>query len=103
MHPRGWGIEAWRLLFQAYSPKNTARLVVTMLEVLSFPLDTTDVVKILETMDRKINWFERQASVDTLDFLKFGIVIRQTEEGPMRTHLIMNAHRLTTLRDIKAE
>ena len=26
-------------------------------------------------------------------FLKIGIVIRQAEEGPVRTHLIMNSHR----------
>ena len=30
--PDGWGMEAWRMLFQAYSPKNNARLVVMMLE-----------------------------------------------------------------------
>ena len=36
--PHGWCMEGWRLLFQAYSPKNNARLVVMMLEVLSFPL-----------------------------------------------------------------
>ena len=38
--PHGWGMEAWRMLFQAYSPKNNARLVVMVLEVLAFPLDT---------------------------------------------------------------
>ena len=42
--PHGWGMEAWRMLFQAYSPKNNARFVVMMLEVLAFPLDTNDVV-----------------------------------------------------------
>ena len=40
--PHGWGMEVWRLLFQAHSPKNNARLVVMMLEVLAFPLDTND-------------------------------------------------------------
>ena len=39
-------------------------------------LDTNDVVMSLETMERKI---------------EMGIVSRQAEEGPMRTHLIMNA------------
>ena len=43
------------------------------------------------------------ANIDVPEFLKVGIVIRQTEEGPMRTHLIMNAHRLTTFPDIRAE
>ena len=38
--PLGWNMEAWRMLFQAYSPKNKAKLVVMMLEVLAFPLDT---------------------------------------------------------------
>ena len=42
-------------------------------------------------------------SINIPQLLKVGIVIRQTEEGPMRTHLIMNAHRLTTFPDIKAE
>ena len=50
----GWGMEAWRTLFQACSPKNNARLVVIMLEVLAFPLDTNDVVNSLETMELKI-------------------------------------------------
>ena len=31
--PPGWGMEAWRMLFQAYSPKNHARLVEMMFEV----------------------------------------------------------------------
>ena len=35
--PHGSGMEAWRMLFQACSPKNIARLVVMMLEVLAFP------------------------------------------------------------------
>ena len=74
-----------------------------MLEVLSFPLDTNDVVNSLDTMERKIKEFERHASVDIPEFLKVGIVIRQTEEGLMRTHLTMNAHRLTTFLGIKAE
>ena len=38
-----------------------------MLEVLSFPLDTNDVVNYLETMKRKIKEFERHASVDIPD------------------------------------
>ena len=85
--PHGWCMEALRLLFQAYSPKNNARLVVMMLEVLAFPLDTNDVVNSVETM--------------IPEFLKIGIVIRQAEEGPMRTDLIMNSHRLATFQDIK--
>ena len=84
-------------------PKNNARLVVMMLEVLAFPVDTNDVANGLETMERKIKEFERHANIDIPEFLKVGIVIRQTEEGPMRTHLIMNAHRLTAFPDIKAE
>ena len=55
--PHGWGMEAWRMLFQANSPK---------LEMWAFPLDTNDVVKSLETMERKI---------------EMGIVSRQAEEG----------------------
>ena len=85
--PHCWGMEAWRLLFQAYSPKNNARLVVMMLEVLSFPLDTNDVANSLETKERKMKDFERHVRIDFEEFLKVGIVIRQTEEGP-----IMNAH-----------
>ena len=91
------------MLFQAYSPKNNARLVVMMLEVLAFPLDTNAVVNSLETMERKIKEFERYANIEIPEFLKIGIVIRQAEEGPMRTHLIMNSHRLATFQDIKTE
>ena len=64
-------------------PKNNARLVVMMLEVLAFPLDTNDVVNGLETMERKIKEFERLANIDIPEFLKVGTVNRQTEEGPM--------------------
>ena len=36
--PHGWGTDEWRLLLQAYSFQNNARLVVMMLEVFAFPL-----------------------------------------------------------------
>ena len=91
--PHGW-CRAWRLLFQACSLENNARLVVMMLEVLAFPLDTNDVVNSLEI---------RYANIDITEFLKIGIVIRQAEEGPMRTHLILSSHRLATFQDIKTE
>ena len=74
-----------------------------MLEVLSFPLDSNDAVNSLETMERKIKEFERHACIDIPEFFKVGIVIRQTDEGPIRTHFIMNARRLTTFQDVKAE
>ena len=72
-------------------------------EVLAFLLETNDEVNSLETMERKIKEFERYANIEILEFLKIGIVIRQAEEGPMRTHLIMNSHRLATFQDIKTE
>ena len=71
--------------------------------VLAFLLDTNDVVNSLETMERKIKEFERYANIEIPEILKNGIVIRQAEEGPMRTHLIMNSHRLATFQDIKTE
>ena len=73
----------------AYFLKNKARLVVMMLDVLAFPLESNDVVNSLETMERKIKEFERYADIEVPEFLKNCIVIRQAEEGPMRTHLIM--------------
>ena len=42
--PRSWSTKAWRMIFQAYSPMNNARLVVLRLVVLAFPLDTNDVM-----------------------------------------------------------
>ena len=68
-----------------------------MLEVLAVPEDTNDVVNSLETMERKIKEFERYANIEISEFLKIGIVIRQAEEGPMRTHLIMNSNRLANI------
>ena len=38
----------------------------------------------------------RYANVEIPEFMKIGVVIRQAEEGPIRTHLIMNSHNLTT-------
>ena len=49
-----------------------------MLEVLAFPVDTNDVANGLDTMERKIKEFERH---DIPEFLKVGIVIRQTGRG----------------------
>ena len=91
------------MLLQAYSPKDNATLVVMMLEVLVFPLDTSDVGNNHETIERKIKEFERYANIEIPKFLKIGIVIRQAEEGPTRAHLIMNSYRLATLQDIKTE
>ena len=101
--PHGWSREAWRLIFQPYFTKNHARLVVMMLEVLAFPSGTDDAVNSLETMERKIKEFERYANIEIPEFLKIGIVIRQAEEGPMRTHVITNSHRLATFQGIKTE
>ena len=63
-----------------YSPKNHARFVVMMLEVLAFSLDTNDVVNSLEMIERKIKEFERHANIEIWEFLKIGIVIRQAED-----------------------
>ena len=57
----------------------------------------------LETMERKIKEFERYANIEILEFLKIGVVTRQPEEGTMRTHLIMNSHRLASFQEIKKE
>ena len=86
------------MLFQACSLKNNARLVVMMLEVLAFPLDTNDVVNSLETMERKMKEFERYANIEIPEFLKISSRRRIDE-----THFIMNSHRLTTFQDIKTE
>ena len=59
---------------------NNARLFVMMLEVLVVPLDTSDVVNSLETMERKIMEFERYANIEVPEFLKIGIVNRLAEE-----------------------
>ena len=72
-----------------------------MLEVSAFPLDTKDAVSSLETMERKIKEFERDANIGIPEFLKIGIVSRQAEEGPMRTHLIINSHKLATFQDTR--
>ena len=47
--------------------------------------------------------FERYANSANPEFLKIRIVIRHAEEGPMRTHFIMNSHRSATFQDIKTE
>ena len=74
-----------------------------MREVSAFPSHTNKVVKSLEVIERKISEFERYANIEIPEFLKIGILIRQAEEGPMRTHLIVNSHRLKTFQNIKME
>ena len=91
------------MLFQACSPKDNARLVVMMLEVLAFQSHTNDVVNSLETMERKIKEFERYANIEIQEFLRIGIVIRQAEDGPMRRHLIMNSHKIATFQNFNTE
>ena len=61
------------------------------------------MVDSLETMERKIKEFERYANIEILEVLKIGIVIRQVEEEPMRTHVIMNSPRFATFQDVKTE
>jgi len=100
--PQGNGMEAWRMLYMAYAPKDYARLVVMMLEVLAYPLDANDIINSLESMERKLKEFEKHAEITIPEFLKIGIVIRQAE-GALKQHLIMNAHRLKTFDDIKKE
>ena len=67
--------------------KNSARLVVMMPEVLAFLSDTNDVCEQSGddgTEDQRVREIREHRN---------GTVIRQAE-GPMRTHLIMNSHRL---------
>ena len=45
-------------------PKNRARLVAMMLDVLSFPSNSNDVVNSLEMMERKIKEFETHVNID---------------------------------------
>ena len=75
------------MLCQSYAPKDFARLVAMMLGVLAFPLDNADLVNSLETMERKIREFEQHAKLTIPEFLKIGIVIRQTADGAMKQHL----------------
>ena len=70
-----------RGMFQACSPKNNAKLVML------------GNVNSRETMEGKIQELEKCVSIE-IRILKVGIVIRQPEEGPMRTRLIMTSHRL---------
>ena len=58
----------WFILFQVYSAKNNARLVVMMPHVLSFPLDTNEEVNSLATTERKKKEFERHANIDITFF-----------------------------------
>ena len=80
--PHGRGKEAWRILFQAYSQENNARLVVMMLEVLACPSDMNYVLNSLETMERKIKEFDRHANVQIPEFLKIGVGKRTDEDAP---------------------
>ena len=81
-----WGMEAWCILFQAYSSENNARLVVMMPQVLSFLLVTNDVVNSLETTERKIKEFERHSNIDIMLFDKFNEVsaFEMDEENPIK-------------------
>ena len=60
------------------------------------------IVNSRETMEGKIKELERCVDIE-IHILKVGIVIRQPEEGPMRTRLIMTSHRLATFQDINTE
>ena len=72
-----------RCSFKHSVQKTIARLVVMMLEVLAFPLDMSDVVNSLETMERKIKVFERHANIEIPKFLK--IYVKQKKDRRGRT------------------
>ena len=63
-------------------PKNNAKLVVMMQEVLAFPLDTNDVVNSLETMELKIMEFERCENIQIPEFFNVGSTRGTDEDAP---------------------
>ena len=86
--PHGWRMEAWRMLFQAYSLKNNARLVVIMLEVSAFPLDTNDVVNSMKKVEQsKIKKFRKKSKVKKNVLQNCGSLVHPQSNGSITSFI----------------
>ena len=83
--PRMTVVWRWRVLLQAYSPKNNARLVANEAGGVAFPSDTKNVASSLETTERKIKEFDRYANIEIPEFFKRESPDRrETDEDALR-------------------
>ena len=96
------GLLAWRRLHQRYEPKVRTRFAGQMLELLNWSFEG-DVQQRLELFERAVTKFETDSAEVVSDAIRIGIVLRQLPEGALKQHLLLNAERLRTWPDFKAE
>ena len=96
------GLTAWQKLVRRFDPRSVTRIAVMLQGLLTYDF-SGDIMQKLESWERELSRFEA-ASHDTIsDLLRVGIVLRQIEEGSLRTHLLHNAERLRVWTDFKQE
>jgi hypothetical protein len=98
----GEGLEAWRQLTLANDPRTGTRHAGMLLELLSFSFEG-DILARLEAFERDLAKYEQSTGERMPAGIKIGTVVRQSPEGALRQHLIMNMDRFQTWESFKHE
>ena len=96
------GLEAWRQLQLANDPRTGTRHAGMLLELLSYSFEG-DVLARLEAFERDLAKYETSTGERMPAGIKIGTVVRQSPEGALRQHLIMNMDRFQTWEAFKHE
>ena len=98
----GEGLEAWRQLQLANDPRTGTRHAGMLLELLSYSFEG-DILARLEAFERDLAKYQASTGERIPAGIKIGTVVRQSPEGALRQHLIMNMDRFQTWEAFKHE
>ena len=100
---QGEGLEAWRQMLTKYEVRSKQTRVMRLLEVLSFNFKGEELLDSLESFDRLVALYEKEANKTIDDDLKVGIVIKGINTGSLREHLLLHSERCSTYEAFRAE
>ena len=98
----GEGLAAWRGLQEQWEPKCRSRFISMLLGILNGRFKG-DAQNDIESWERDIRSFEKQASFEIPDFVKAGTLIHGLQEEPLRRHMVMHTSRLDTYEKLRVE
>ena len=87
---RGEGLDAWRQLCLRPEPRARSRYANILVELLSWSF-AGDPVARLEAFEREIAQYTTTSKEQFTDNMKVGVVLKQSESGPLRDYLILQA------------
>ena len=98
----GEGLQAWRSLVTEFDPQSLTHQAGQLLKILQWNF-SGDITERLESWEREIARYEANTKETIPQNLKIGFVLRQLEDGSLKTHLLLNAGRLRTWAGFRAE